>query len=53
MDTGILADAPQQMENIFRAKLLLEGRNPEEYSDLIHDAVKAGIALAEQLNQAY
>lgn len=53
MGTGILADAPQQMENIFRAKLLFEGKNPEEYSDLIRDAVKAGIALAEHMNQVY
>jgi len=52
-DEGILTASSKQMENIFRAKLLFEGKNPEEVTDLIHDAVEAGVALAEQMSQAY
>ena len=52
-DVGILAETPQLMEDIFRAKLLFEGRNPEEYGALIHEAVEAGTALAKQLNHVY
>jgi hypothetical protein len=52
-DEGILTASSKQMENIFRAKLLFEGKNPEEMTDLIHDAVEAGVALAEQMSQAY
>ena len=52
-DEGILTDAPEQMENIFRAKLLFEGKDPEAYVNLIHEAVEAGTALARQLNQVY
>ncbi len=52
-DERILTDAPEQMENIFRAKLLFEGKDPDDYAILIHEAVEAGTALARQLNQVY
>ena len=52
-DEGILIDAPQQMENIFRARLIFEGKDPKDYSALIREAVEAGTALARQLNQVY
>lgn len=52
-DEGVLAEDPKQMENIFRAKLLFEGQDPEQYTGLIHEAVEAGIALANELNQVY
>ena len=51
-DQGVLAD-PKQMEMVFRAKLVFEGKKPEEYAALIRDAVKAGVRLAEQLKQIY
>ena len=52
-DEGILAKNPEQMENIFRSKLLFEGKDPQDYTALIHDAVQAGLALANQLNKVY
>lgn len=52
-DEGVLAGAPEQMENIFRAKLLFEGKDPEQYAPLIHEAVEAGTTLARELNQVY
>ena len=52
-DEGVLAGAPEQMENIFRAKLLFEGKDPEQYASLIHEAVEAGTTLARELNQVY
>ena len=51
-DQGILAE-PREMEKIFKAKLLFEGKDPEEFAVLIHDAVEAGIRLAEQLKEVY
>lgn len=52
-DEGILTELPKHMANIFRAKLLFEGKNPEDFSDLIREAVEAGTALARQMNQVY
>ncbi len=52
-DEGILAKWPEQMENIFRAKLLFEGKDPQDYAALIHEAVEAGLALADQLKKVY
>ena len=52
-ETGVLTDTPRQMENIFRAKLLFEGVDPDTDPLLIHEAVEAGIALAAQLSHVY
>ena len=52
-ETGVLTDTPRQMENIFRAKLLFEGVDPDTDPLLIREAVEAGIALAAQLSHVY
>ena len=49
----LLSERPRFMENIFRARMLFEGKSPDDHSDMIHEAVEAGIRLAEQLNQVY
>lgn len=52
-DTGPLTDFAPYMENIFRARLLFQGKEPSHYLDIIHSSVENGVALAEELKQVY
>lgn len=53
VDEGILSDFAVNMEKVFCARVLFEGKNPFDYKEIIHEAVENGVALAIQLNQAY
>lgn len=48
-DEGLFADFESAMREVFRAKLLMEGRDPDEYADEINAGLREGIKLSEQI----
>ena len=48
-DEGLFADFESTMREVFRAKLLLEGQDPDEHADEIDAGVREGIKLSEQI----
>ena len=52
-DEGLFPDFEESIKKIFRAKLLFEEKNPDDFEKTICLSVKNGIALAQKLKQAY
>lgn len=51
-DEGLFDDFESSMAEVFRAKLLFEGKNPDAYTGDIRSAIGEGVRLAEQILKA-